>query len=245
MKSFCLLFFTLATSVAHGAYVPTSWSGAKEVARDEVYSGYTITKYCGCSYKPKGDSGGVIDTASCGYDGSKAKYKNAITVLDWEHVVPASLTPARQMNCWVNGSRNVCERTSKEAQAIIFDLHNLVPSVGQTNRIRSDSRYGIIEGEARELGQCDFEWTKDIVEPSERIRGELARIWLYMSYKHGVNLSEEERLMFLRWSLSDPPDDWEFIRNARIKELQGNSNAYVDMFIKEPIELHNESKSEH
>ena len=66
-----------------------------------------------------------------------------------------------------------------------------------------------------------------------------------MNYKHGVNLSDEERLMFLRWSLSDPPDEWEFIRNARIKELQGNSNAYVDMFIKAPIELHNESKSEH
>ena len=90
-------------------------------------------------------------------------------------------------------------------------------------------------GEARKLGQCDFEWTDDITEPSELIRGDMARIWLYMSYKHDVDISEEEYLMFLRWSLSDPPDEWEFIRNSRIKELQGNSNIFVDMFSPHPM----------
>ena len=222
---------SLLSSLANAQSVQSSWTKTKQTARDKVYFDHSVTKYCGCKYQSKGTSGGVIDTASCGYDGSQAKYKNAITVLDWEHVVPASLTPARQMDCWVNGSRSQCERTSREARNIIFDLHNLVPSVGQANRIRSDSRYGIIEGEERQLGLCDFEWSKAVVEPSEGIRGDLARVWLYMNYKHDVAISEDEYLMFLKWSINDPPNEWEFTRNARIKELQGNSSVFVDMFI--------------
>jgi len=226
-----LLLSPLLVNLVHAQNVQSSWTKTKQTARDKVYFDHSVTKYCGCPYEPKGTSGGVIDTESCGYDGTQAKYKNAITVLDWEHVVPASLTPARQMDCWVNGSRNQCERTSQEAKNIIFDLHNLVPSVGQANRIRSDSRYGFIQGEERKLGLCDFEWTKDIVEPSEGIRGDVARVWLYMNYKHDVVVPEDEYLMFLKWSINDPPDEWEVIRNGRIKELQGNSNTFVDMFI--------------
>jgi deoxyribonuclease-1 len=232
---------SLLRSLSSAQSVQSSWTKTKQTARNKVYFDHSITKYCGCSYESKGVSGGVIDTESCGYDGSQVKYKNAITVLDWEHVVPvldwehvvpASLTPARQMDCWVDDSRSQCEKNSQEAKKIIFDLHNLVPSVGQANRIRSDSRYGIIEGEERKLGSCDFEWTKDVVEPSEGIRGDLARAWLYMNYKHDVVISEDEYLMFLKWSINDPLNDWEFTRNARIKELQGNSSVFVDMFIK-------------
>lgn len=221
---------TLLINSANAHSVPSSWTKTKQTARDKVYFDHSVTKYCNCPYESKGTSGGVVDTESCGYDGSQAKYKNAITVLDWEHVVPASLTPARQMDCWVNGNRSQCERTSQEAKNIIFDLHNLVPSVGQANRIRSDSRYGIIQGEERNLGTCDFEWTKDLVEPSDVIRGDLARVWLYMNHKHNVAISEDELLMFLKWSRIDPPSEWEFIRNVRIKEIQGNSNVFVDMF---------------
>ncbi len=70
------------------------------------------------------------------------------------------------------------------------------------------------------------------MEPSEVIKGDLARVWLYMNYKHDVVISEDEYIMFLMWSINDPPNEWEFTRNARIKELQGNSSVFVDMFIK-------------
>jgi deoxyribonuclease-1 len=71
----------------------------------------------------------------------------------------------------------------------------------------------------------------EIVEPSEGIMGDVARVWLYMNYKHDLVVPEDEYLMFLKWSIKDPPDEWEVIRNGRIKELQGNSNTFVDMFI--------------
>jgi deoxyribonuclease-1 len=52
-----------------------------------------------------------------------------------------------------------------------------------------------------------------------------------MNYKHDVVVPEDEYLMFLKWSQQDPPAEWEFIRNTRIKGLQGNSNVFVDMFV--------------
>jgi deoxyribonuclease-1 len=71
----------------------------------------------------------------------------------------------------------------------------------------------------------------EIVEPPEGIMGDVARVWLYMNYKHDVVITEDEHLMFLKWSQQDPPAEWEFIRNTRIKGLQGNSNVFVDMFV--------------
>jgi deoxyribonuclease-1 len=53
-----------------------------------------------------------------------------------------------------------------------------------------------------------------------------------MNYKHDVVISEDEYIMFLKWSINDPPYEWEFTKNARIKKLQGNFSVFVDMFIK-------------
>jgi deoxyribonuclease-1 len=101
---------SLLSSLSSVQSVQSSWTKTKQTAKDKVYFDHSVTMYCGCPYESKGVSGGDIDTESCGYDGSQAKYKNAITVLDWEHIVTASLTPARQMDCWVDGSGSQCEK---------------------------------------------------------------------------------------------------------------------------------------
>src|SRR5688572_29014194 len=56
---------------------------------------------------------------------------------------PASLMPARQFLCWAGegGGRERCEEIDPRAQAMIFDLHNLAPSIGQVNALRGDDRY--------------------------------------------------------------------------------------------------------
>jgi deoxyribonuclease-1 len=113
---------------------------------------------------------------------------------------------------------------------MIFDLHNLVPSVGQVNALRNNSRYGIIPGENRSLGSCDVEWNSEITEPKPAIRGNLARVWLYMADEHNVELMEGEKAMFLKWSQLDRPSEWEFERNKLIKNVQGNGNPYVESF---------------
>ena len=218
--------------------LPGSWGQAKKWARDIIYADHTVTLYCACDYAPSGASGGgVVDVASCGYDSTGAGYQNRGDVLEWEHVVPASITPAGEFPCWTEGidgcnraGRQCCQTHDLNAKEIIFDLHNLVPSIGQANALRSYKRYGLIDGETLELGVCDFEWTGGLVEPDDVIRGDVARIWLYMTEQHGLELEAGELAMYQQWSQDDPPQAWEFTRNDRIRELQGNGNPFVEAF---------------
>lgn len=51
---------------------------------------------------------------------------------------------AKYMN-WLTGGRSDCEDSDSKAQAMIFDLHNLVPSVGQINALKSNDRYSELD----------------------------------------------------------------------------------------------------
>ena len=217
--------------------VAGSWGTTKKWARDTVYEGLDTTFYCDCTYTPRGRSGGDIDQSSCGYDGSDESHSARAVRLEWEHVVPASIMPARTFTCWTDGlldcskaGRACCEKHDLNARLMIFDLHNLVPSVGQVNALRSNKRYGLIDDEDRKLGTCDFEWSSDLAEPATDKRGDVARVWLYYVSKHGLQLHDGELEMYLQWSNDDQPTDAEFIRNDRIRGKQGNGNPFVEMF---------------
>ncbi len=110
------------------------------------------------------------------------------------------------------------------------DLFNLVPAVGEVNGRRSDFGWGMIPGEKREFGSCDFEVDSGLrrVEPSETIRGDIARTLFYMEDTYGFRLSDQDRQLFTAWSRQDPPDAWEQTRNQRIKTLQGKGNRFVE-----------------
>ncbi len=217
--------------------VAGSWGTTKVWARNIVYTDQDTTFYCGCTFTPKGTSGGNIDQTSCSYDGSAESHSGRDSRLEWEHVIPASLMATRSFTCWNEGlaecqkpGRECCEKHDLNARVQIFDLHNLVPSIGQVNALRSNKRYGDIPGEERKLGPCDFEWNRTVAEPPTDKRGEIARIWLYYVSRHGLQLRQGELETFLQWSQSDPPEQWEFTRNTRIKEKQGNGNPFVEMF---------------
>lgn len=235
-RNISLLLLLFSVSVfADGLSISGSWGSTKTLARDQIYDNHNTTLYCGCRYTPSSTSGGQIDLSSCNYDGSNESHAGRASRLEWEHVVPASLMPARQMTCWTTGlsecsepGRECCEKHDEVARTMIFDLHNLVPSIGQTNALRSNKRYGLIAEEERKLGACDFEWSSTLTEPAESIRGDVARAWLYMHGRHGLELLPGELSMFRMWSCNDLPDQWEQIRNERIRQTQGNGNPYID-----------------
>ena len=116
-----------------------------------------------------------------------------------------------------------------QTRFMLNDLHNLVPSIGQVNADRFNYPYGIVPGEPRAYGACDFEvgGSPKVAEPAPRIRGNVARIWLYMSDTWGFPLTTQETEMLKKWYAADPVGEWEKVRNGRIKTIQGNSNSFV------------------
>lgn len=223
------IFVFGACSLAEEATYPTSWSSTTKKAAD-IHESHKTTLYCGCEYTRKGRSGGIVDQSTCEFENRPNISDTRAKRTEWEHVVPASLMPARQHACWVNGSRRECERNGPpEVKAMIFDLHNLVPSVGQVNADRSNLRYGEIDGEVLVFGQCDFEYSRElnIAEPAPEVRGDVARIWFYMRDTHGVVFELGEQKMFQAWMDADPVDEWEIKRNRLVYCQQKTFNPYV------------------
>jgi deoxyribonuclease I len=208
------------------------WAGTKNTADDAIYTAeHRSTFYCGCSYTSHEDndgSGSIDDLDTCGYDGGNNASSRAQR-MEWEHIVPASLMPARLWACWAgpDGSRGRCERENPAAQAMIFDLHNLAPSIGQVNQFRSNDRYADLADDTSDFGACLIEDDRGLFEPPPCRRGDVARVWFYMHETHGVRIPDDEWDMFVEWSANDPISPWEAEREERIFAATGNRNPYV------------------
>lgn len=219
MKWFsCLLALVVSSSVVAGP--PSSFSQAKRLAAG-IYQDQAVTFYCDCRFEAK-----TVDPSACGYEPRKQPKRGAR--VEWEHVVPA-WELGHQRQCWQKGGRKNCTRTDPVFVTMTSDLHNLVPAVGELNGDRSNYRFGMLEGEVRNYGLCDFEVDFKLrrAEPPEHRRGDVARIYFYMRDTYGLRISRQQEQLFSAWHRMDPPDEAERQRDARIVKVQGNSNCYV------------------
>ena len=148
------------------------------------------------------------------------------TDLNVEQIYPASWMAAF-LGC---GTRNECRKTSERFNHMEADLHNLFPVRADINRARSNLRFGIIWGEEREFGECNFERDKDshIVEPRPITRGNIARAIFYMRDEYGLPIDHRDVELLKRWNRADPPTDHEMRRNNVIEEFQGTRNRFID-----------------
>ena len=193
------------------------------------------TFYCNCLFEKKSP---IFD--SCGYKVFK-NFKRA-SKIEWEHVVPASRF-GKNFTSWKFGHQNCtkkngklfkgrkCARkTNKEFRFIEADLYNLQPVIGEINQVRNNYRMSIIKGEKKLFGSCDFEVKKKFVEPSKKVRGNVARIYFYMSkeYPEFIKLTKRETNIFKRWDFIDPIDKWECTLSKKIKKIQGNVNTILE-----------------
>ncbi len=87
----------------------------------------------------------------------------------------------------------------------------------------------MVSGPAASYGQCTMriDFKGRVAEPPPRARGVVARTSLYIAAKHGLKLSDRQRQLFEAWDRQFPVAHWECQRNARIRQLQGDSNSYV------------------
>lgn len=199
-----------------------SFNTAKKIAEKYIYTG-DLRKdyYCGCEYVS------IRNIKKCSY----AVRTNADRGkrIEYEHVVPASWFGSK-LACWKAGGRKAC--SSEDAEFIRFesDLHNLRPVIGEINGDRSNLPYGESPNKKKQYGNCNFyvDFQNNVADPPDEIKGDLARISLYMIDKYELKLPAETIDMFNRWNLSDPPDEKEREINRRIEKIQGAKNYYIE-----------------
>ncbi len=194
------------------------------------------TFYCGCEFGDKRH----VNKETCSFDLLEIKNERE-AMLSWDGVVPVTAF-GPQLDCWKSedqfcenakikkASRGwaCCRKTSEKFNLMESDMHNLVPAVSKLKRARSYRRHGLVFGEMRMHGGCDIEFAGQTMEPEESIRGDIARIYFYMSFLYEIPLSQSQEEMLRNWHRSDPPSEWEMGRNSLVEMVQGNRNPFVD-----------------
>lgn len=204
---------------------PKNFQQAKEIMHKRIYTSFLQKDYyCGCLYTREKR----VNLTSCGY--TIRKNANRASRIEWEHVVPASFY-GKTLACWKHKGRKNCGEKSFEFRKFESDMHNLRPVIGELNGDRSNLFYGITSTQyPATYGQCKFkiDFQTNFAEPPDEIKGDLARITLYVSEKYKLPFSEEYIRMLRGWAKRDPVSDVEKIINDKIKFYQGDSNYYID-----------------
>lgn len=65
------------------------------------------------------------------------------------------------------------------------------------------------------------------VEPPLHIRGNIARVYLYINAQYGLNLSFKRQMLYLKWHGEDPVDEKECAVHKQVEELQGRTNPWI------------------
>ena len=233
---FAFLFSTVPGSLfAEGNTTNQSFNQAKKILLKDVYSDHHTTFYCKSTFDEKKHvehTGGYVPV----------KNNNRANRLEWEHIVPAHAF-GHSFPEWRDGhpscvdskgksfkGRKCAEKVNHLFRYMQADMHNLVPAIGEVNGLRSNYSFAMIPGEDRRFGPvCDMEIKNRKTEPPADVRGDIARTYFYMdnAYPGRGIISKKNRKLFEAWDKEDPIDEWERIRERRIREIQGNENVFV------------------
>ena len=122
------------------------------------------------------------------------------------------------------------------------DLHHVRPSDSKINGTRGNLPYGNVENGTQANGTSIVsnisggEYGGGYFEPLDNVKGDVARICLYVYARYGGEISECSNIttvfqsvdVLLDWCELDPVDTWEMSRNDVVGSIQGNRNVFID-----------------
>ena len=203
-----------------------------------IHKNHQTTFYCGCTYSNK-----AVDLKSCGYLVQKSKKR--ATQLEWEHIVPASML-GKDLSCWQNPiccndkscykGRACCQKIDPDFLKMATDLHNIVPAIGELNGIRSNYSFAELpQIKSHQFGYCYYKVDRKNkkVEPRAKVKGTIARTYLYMVERYKITLTPQEQKLFLKWNKKYPPNSWEIEWNKQVRNIQHNDNHYISKYNKQ------------
>jgi len=128
------------------------------------------------------------------------------------------------------------------------DLHHLFPTDGYVNFRRGNLPFGEVispityeSTNGAKIGRCRHNPRRKCFEPHFQYKGDLARVYFYMSVrymktfrcciKEGIKKWKMDSWLLRilkKWHVEDPVSPKERIRNDKIYMIQGNRNPFVD-----------------
>ncbi|WP_139488090.1 endonuclease I family protein [Brevibacillus dissolubilis] len=128
------------------------------------------------------------------------------------------------------------------------DLHHLRPADKSVNSDRDDFDFDELPEDQTfkhpEAKNCEWDKQRGIWEPRDEVKGDVARMMLYMAVRYeGGNGEPDLELVnsltdripkfgvlstLLQWHAADPVDNFERNRNEVIYDIQGNRNPFID-----------------
>ena len=120
------------------------------------------------------------------------------------------------------------------------DLHHVRPADAKINSTRNNCKYGNVDGGTPAPGvianTSGGERLGEVFEPLDNVKGDVARICLYVYARYGTEITECSNItnvfqsvdVLLEWCALDPVDTWEMSRNDVVDSIQGNRNVFID-----------------
>ncbi|MBQ8586641.1 MAG: endonuclease [Oscillospiraceae bacterium] len=122
------------------------------------------------------------------------------------------------------------------------DMHHIRPDDVTTNGDRGNKLFGNVSGGTESLASslCNNMlggwYDNSYFEPLDSVKGDVARICLYVYVRYGSTYSEcsditnvfKDTDTLLEWMAMDPVDTWEMGRNVVVENIQGNRNPFID-----------------
>lgn len=137
----------------------------------------------------------------------------------------------------------------KAVNSAYSDLYQVLPSDGKTNGMRSSHPFCEVprptweSSEGNKVGTCTTPGIsgKKGFEPTDRVKGVMARSHFYMTVRYMNQLSCCDRdavdgavlkpwtvALMLKWNAAFPPEAWERAFNDRGQKWQNNRNPFID-----------------
>lgn len=107
------------------------------------------------------------------------------------------------------GGIQCCRKKDMFFKQFENDLHHLIPEIPTLKKL-------INQYSTRKL------------EPHNKLKGTIARMFLYMDLKYRLGLPKSEKIIYETWHKQYPASEWEKERNQLIKAIQGDANPYIN-----------------
>ena len=125
------------------------------------------------------------------------------------------------------------------------DLHHVRPADAKINSTRNNHKYGNVANHTTTEVKGNVYngatiyggyYANGYFEPYDNVKGDVARICLYVYVRWGGEYSMANNItnvfqsidVLLEWCEEDPVDTWEMGRNDVVESMQGNRNVFID-----------------